>query len=341
MRGRHVGMVLVVLIALGVVGLALRIFSTEPDLEIISGVKPLSESSIDRVIIRDAGNEAILRKVDGEWWVGSDTFRYPTVELKLEEMWEVAGRIKEAELISKNPENHPLMGLTEEQGTWVEFWSGDQLKEKFLVGDKLYAPLVEEEKPITPWTVQARLCYLKREGEDKSYAIYCQYPTQFDPDPMMWGDPIVVGIPREHVEVVTFSYPEDSFELRVVSSVWMVTDGQTEQRADVESAHELLKELEQVVTSDFPTEEEARSLDFNNPNAAIGISTRQGVTSTPSLLLFVKKIVPEGNPEEGTYYVKDSEKPYVYVLNPEESEKLLVSRSNLLPQPAPTPESGG
>ena len=340
MRGRQVGVVLIALIALGLAGLGVRLFSAEPELELISGVRPITEDVVDRVVIRDQENETTLRKINGQWWAGSETYRYPAVQIKQDEFWEVVSRIDDAELISKNPENHALMGLTEEQGTWVEFYKGGELQEVFFVGDKVYAPLVEEEKPLTPWTVQARLCYLKRQNEDKVYAVYCQFPSMFDPDHQMWSDPIVAAIPREDVESVTFSYPEGEFDLKVVRSVWVVADVVSERQASIQTVQGFLEGLEQVVTSDFTTEEDVSKLDFGKPNASIGIGTRLGATSRPVLLLFIQREF-DGDGQLQGYYVKDAEKPYVYILNQEQSEKLLIRKDGFLAEPTPQPTPTG
>ncbi len=335
MGRRQVGIVIIALILLGIAGMAVRLLSVEPELEIIKNIAPLSREGINRVIMRDNLNEVTLRKTGGQWWVGSETFNYPAVETKLAEFWPTVEEINDAELVSRNPENHTLMGVTSEQGTSVEFWRDDQMLEKFLVGDKAYAPLVELQKPLTPWTVQTRSCFLKREGSDDIYQVFCEFPNRFDPDHKMWIDPYISAIPREDVEAITFSYPTKQFDLKVVNTVWMVAEGDSEKRADVVSVQDFLGLLERLIADDFPGEDEAKTLDFNNPNATMTITTRPGASSPPTVLLFIER--KSRDDAKGAYYIKNAQNPYVYILEEERADEILITSAELLPEPTPTP----
>ena len=315
--------------------MGIRVFSVEPERELIQDAAPLSREGIDRVVMRDNENEVTLRKADGQWWVGAGAVGYPAVELKLEEFWTTVEDINEAELVSRNSENHTLMGVTTEQGTSVEFWRGDQLLERFLVGDKAYAPLVELQKPLTPWTVQTRSCFLKREDSNNVYAVFCEFPSRFDPDNKLWSDPFIAEIPREDVEAITFSYPDSQFEVRVVNTVWVVNDGGPEKRASVGSVQQFLGFLEGLIADDFPGESEADALDFTQPSATMAITTRQGASTPPVLLLFIER--ESRDDAGGAFYVKDAQKPYVYILEEAQSEMVLRDPAGFLPDPTPTP----
>ena len=247
MGGKQVGYVLIALIVLGIAGIVVRLVSAETEKSVLSGVRPLNENEIDKVVMRDADNEVIVEKRGDRWWVG----QYPVVQLKFEEMWDTAAAFNGAELIASNPDNHGLMGVSPENTTVAQFWKGDGLQEEFFVGDKQYAPI--GEKPITPWTPYARLCYLRYPDKDDVYGIFCDFPDRFTPDYRFWANPIVAEVPLDEIEVITFSYPDQRFDLKVVQSVWVIQSGGTEQQADAEKVLELLRQLELVVTDDFPS----------------------------------------------------------------------------------------
>ena len=181
----------------------------------------------------------------------------------------------EAELIATNPENHPVMGVSPENGTLVEFWNGDDLIEEFFVGDQQFAPI--GERLITPWKNFVRLCFLRDPEEDDVYGIFCDFPDRFQPDPKFWKHPLITEIPRDEVESISFRYPEEEFNLRIENSVWVVSqEGAEVGQADPEKMLELLQAVEYLVTSDFPTDDEMRRLEdagsFDLPDITMFIS---------------------------------------------------------------------
>ena len=327
MKGKQVGYVLIVLIALGVAGLVWRLISSETQQPVLTGVSLLSEEVVDKVVMSDNEKETTIEKVDGEWQVGP----YPVVPRTLEEMWATAKLFDGAELISNNPDNHYLMGLSPENTTVVQFYREGEIYEEFYVGDKVYAPV--GERVITPWRAQVRLCYLRRKDANEAYSVFCRFPDRFNPDPRFWADPSIVQIPRDEVEAITFSYPDEEFDLRFGNRGWLVVKDGQPAAADVGAVLALLGELEQLVTTEFPHVSKVAELDFNEPDVLIGIGTREGATAKSVLLLLL-------DAGFGSYYVKDSDKTWVYFLDEEDAPKLLMTSQDLLPTPATSTDSG-
>jgi hypothetical protein len=332
-KGRQVGYVLIVLIVLGLAGLVARLVSVESQRAVLAGVRLLNADVVDKVVMRDGDNESTLLKVDGQWQIGP----YPVLKRALEEIWETAGKFDKAELISSNPENHVLMGVSRENTTVVQFWREGELYEEFLVGDKVFAPVEGLQKIYTPWTTAARLCYLRRHDADEVYGVFCAFPDRFTADPRFWAEPSIVKIPRDEVEIITYLFPkapDESYELRVVGSVWVVVTDGTSRDADLQAIDSLLVELEELVTSEFPFVSETEQLDFTEPDALMGIGARAGASARSTTLLFLEK-------EAGSYYVKDIENPWVYFLNTEDASRILKAGQDFIPVPTPTPTSGG
>ncbi len=320
MNARQIGYVLIALIALGVLGILGRLLATETQLPELTGVSALTEETIDKVVMRDQEFETIIIKSeDGQWWRGP----YPVVPLKLEEMLEIAVEFDGAELISTNPINHRDMGVSRDNTTVVEFYKDDSLVEEFLVGDKVYAPIEEEEAVHTPWTVESGRCYIRRPATDETYGIACSTPSRFDADPRFWSEPIIMRIPRDEVEAVTFRSSTDAFALAVDRSVWYILGAEGREEANLDAVQAFLSEIEFLVTSEFPTEEEVKPLDFTTPDYEIGVRTKVGATEKSVLLLMLAK------QDEG-YYVKDVDEGWIHFLNAEISANLIVSRDSLL-----------
>ena len=327
MKSRQVGYVLIVVIVLGVAGLLGRLLSLETKEPVLTGVPAINGDVIDKLVIWDREKMATLTKSEGVWLVGS----HPVLDFMLEAIWASASELEGAELISNNPENHAYTGVIPQIGVTVQFWRGEQLVEQFYVGDKEYGPA--SIRPPSPWSSLARTCYVRRPEENEVYGIFCPRPNRFDPDPENWSDPTIVEIPLGDAELLTFTYPEGQFNLRVIQSAWMVETGGVTVPADADVAISLVRELEDLWSTEIPTEEEVAALNFEEPNASLRIETREGSDGGSVLLLFIEK-------EDGSYYVKDAVKPYVYLLSQNAAEKVLKTRGELTGGAAVAPAVG-
>ena len=321
MGGKQVGFVFAALVILGIAALVFRFISAEPDEILISDVAPLSEETLDKVVIRNNEFETVIEKLDGDWLVGP----YPVQRRRFEDMWATTQMFDAAELIATNPENHPLMGVSPENGTLVEFWNGDELVEEFFVGDQQFAPI--GERLITPWQNFVRLCYLRNPEEDDVYGIFCDFPDRFLPDPKFWKHPLITEIPRDEVESISFRYPEEEFNLRIENSVWVVSqEGAEVGQADPEKMLELLQAVEYLVTSDFPTDDEMSRLNFDLADITIFIQVRTGAIARSARLLLLER-------DEGGFYVKRQGQDYAFIVDDQTAPFILKKIQDLIPPP--------
>ncbi len=321
MGGKQVGFVFAALVILGIAALVFRFISAEPDEILLTGVAPLTEETLDKVVIRNNEFETIIEKTDGDWQVGP----YPVQRRRFEDMWSTTQLFDEAELIATNPENHPVMGVSPENGTLVEFWNQGELIEEFFVGDQQFAPI--GERVITPWQNYVRLCYLRNPEEDDVYGIFCDFPDRFLPDPKFWKHPLITEIPRDEVESISFRYPEEEFNLKIENSVWVVSqDGAEVGQADPEVMLELLQVVEYMVTSDFPTDDELARLNFDLADITMFIQVRTGAISRSARLLLLER-------DEGGYFVKRQGQDYAFVINDQVAPFILKRLANLIPPP--------
>ena len=321
MGGKQVGFVFAALVVLGIAALVFRFISAEPERIIIGDVAPLSEETLDKVVIRNNEFQTVIEKLDGDWLVGP----YPVQRRRFEDMWATTQMFDAAELIATNPENHPLMGVSPENGTLVEFWNGDELVEEFFVGDQQFAPI--GERLITPWQNFVRLCYLRNPEEDDVYGIFCDFPDRFQPDPRFWKHPLITEIPRDEVESISFRYPEEEFNLRIENSVWVVSqEGAEVGQADPEKMLELLQAVEYLVTSDFPTDDEMSRLNFDLADITIFIQVRTGAIARSARLLLLER-------DEGGFYVKRQGQDYAFIVDDQTAPFILKRIQDLIPPP--------
>ena len=321
MGGKQVGFVFAALVILGIAAFVFRVVSVEPEKIVISNVAPLTEETLDKVVIRNNEFETVIEKLDGDWQVGL----YPVQRRRFEDLWATTGLFDEAELIATNPENHPVMGVSPENGTLVEFWNGDDLVEEFFVGDQQFAPI--GERIITPWQNFVRLCYLRNPEEDDVYGIFCDFPDRFLPDPKFWKHPLITEIPRDEVESISFRYPEEEYSLRIENSVWVVSqDGAEVGQADPEKMLELLQAVEYLVTSDFPTDDEMSRLNFDLADVTMFIQVRTGAISRSARLLLLER-------DEGGYFIRRQGQDYSFIIDDQTAPFILKRIADLIPPP--------
>ena len=325
MKGNQVGYVLIAVIALGILGIVVRVIATDSDLPTLALQADLSNTTVDRVVMSDGQSSVELRKENGEWMVGP----YPVVEWKLDGLWEAVGKLDKADLIASNPDNHVVMGVSPFNGTQVEFLSNDVSQDRLILGHREF--IVQGGYNASPWTRQVQLCYVRREGDNEVFGIHCPLPDQFFPHPFAWSDPLIVSVPRTEIDTLTYKYPNTEFKLIKDSADWILEGGGETVAARLVTVFDLRVALELLVTSDFPDEDVRDALDFAQPDASLLIEFQDSSEIEPVLLLFLEE-------QDGGYHVKDATKPYSYVLNQGDAAEVLIPREQFEPLPTATPE---
>ena len=334
MKANQVGYVLIAVIALGILGIVVRVIATDSDLPKLALEADLSQTTVDRVVMSDGQSTVELREEDGRWMVGP----YPVVAWKLDGLWEAVGKLDRADLIASNPDNHVVMGVSPFNGTQVQFLSNEVLQDRLILGHREF--IVQGGYNASPWTRQVQLCYVRREGEDEVFGIHCPLPDQFFPHPFAWADPLIVSVPRTEIETMTYKHPDTEFKLIKDGADWILegrldTGGRSRggetAAARLVTVFDLRVALELLVTSDFPDEDVRDTLDFSQPDASLLIEFADSSEEEPVLLLFLEE-------EGGGYHIKDATKPYSYLLNQRDAATVLIPRPEFEPLPTATPE---
>lgn len=304
MKSRQVGLVLMALIAVGLAGLIIRLVSAGSDELVLSGLLPISQEAVDRVVISSGDKRAELVKVGDTWRVGN----IPAFVPKLNQFWAAVNNIDGAQLIAQNPTNHARMGVAQGQGTEVEFYLGPGLQAEFFLGK---------------WTPDVRLCYLRRPARNEVYGIPCQAADIFDPDPDGWRDPVIVSIPRAEIASITFTYPQEpEFTLTTSEGEWVVVSGAEERPADLANLSAVLGTLELLLADGFATQDEERNLKWDSPNASIRITTSRGASVPTTRLWFLRR-------QDGSYYLRNPAQPTVFVVSANIAQNLLKKQADL------------
>ena len=310
MKSRQVGFVLIAMIVIGLAGLVIRVVSSGSDEVVLSGLLPISQDVVSKIVIRteeEPISEVTLVKVRDVWTINNQ----PAFTLKMDLLWTAVADIENnAQLIAINPINHQRMGVAEGQGTVVSFFLGTSVLERLIVGK---------------WTPDVGLCYIRRSGKNDVYGFPCPAPASaaeiFDTDPNGWLDPFIVRIPRNEVESVTFTYPDEEFVIRLTDGDWVVADDTQEEPADLIQVDTVLRVLEQVFADGFATEEEAKGLNFDTPTASVRIvTTADASVPTTRLRILIR--------DDLSYYLKTPGRATVFIVSRNLIDLLLRNRSD-------------
>ena len=327
MRNNQVRIVLTVLVVVALVGLFGKIFlNLNQSAEILLNSKNLNSDSVDKIILSDREDQAMVffNTDTNRWVVGS----YPILEDYMNAFWNTVSQINEAELVSNNPENHQYMGVDPRNTTNVEFYYKGELLETFLVGDKEYAPIEEEEVARMPWSQYVLRCYFRRANEVSVYAVFCPYPSLFAADPTRWPDPYIAQIQPADVESLIYNFYGQEFLVKTIDSRWYIDYQGQQYEAKQDVMYYLLESLTTLITSDYPEfwdKKITESLDWNDPDVTLRVNTKPGSSSKSMHLSFIERA-----DEDFSYYVKDATKNYVHFLNSRKSPEIIKSRADLV-----------
>ncbi len=327
MRNNQVKIVLIVLVVVTLVGLFGKIFlNLNQSAEILLNSKNLNSDSVDKIILSDREDQAMVffNTDSNRWFVGS----YPILDDYMNAFWNTVSQINEAELVSNNPENHQYMGVDPRNTTNVEFYYKGELLETFLVGDKEYAPIEEEEVARMPWSQYVLRCYFRRANEVSVYSVFCPYPSLFAADPTRWPDPYIANIEPADVESLIYNFYGQEFLVKTIDSRWYIDYQGQQYEAKQDVMYYLLESMTTLITSDYPEFWDKKitgSLDWNDPDVTLQVNTKPGSSSKSMHLSFIERA-----DEDFSYYVKDATKNYVHFLNSRKSPEIIKSRADLV-----------
>ncbi|MDA1189314.1 MAG: DUF4340 domain-containing protein [Chloroflexi bacterium] len=313
MNSRQLQFLLIALIAVGIAAVIARLVVSGGDDSRLTGLLPMSPDVVDTVIIRSDDGEARIQKINadtGLWQVG----QHEVDAARFTEFWATVARFDGAQLVSTNPANHARMGVAEGDATDLLFMLGNAVQEQFIVG-------VSPDENVA-------LCYLRKRGQDNTYAVPCRFSDLFESDRDAWRDPVIMDMPLEVVGGFTVRYPSVDVNTAIEISVEdnlpvVVTGGSQSVEANIEVTSTVLSALRQLFAVGFATDAEASSLNFDLPDISILIEPIQDIRLPAQRLLFIQR-------DAQTYWVRNSASSIVCIVGNDRVAPLLVDLQDFL-----------
>jgi len=301
------GYILISLIIIGLIILTFQIISTNEDQIILSGLLPISEDVVDKIIISSNENKesVTLLKLGSTWTLNNQKI----FQNKLDAFWAITSYFQGSQLTSRNPKNHSKIGVSENQGVNLEFFIGGFLQEKFILGK---------------WTNESRLCYFRKPGKNEVYSTECPVPayTIFDTKVSGWQDPMILSIAKNEISEIQYIYINEEFQIINNNNEQIIVSADGNQFANWLPVNTIFQSFSGLLASGFANKEEAAALQLKNPFATIKIKTTANSNNKSVTLKFLQK-------DEQNYYVYITGSPTVYILEKNIGDLILVNRSQI------------
>ena len=286
MKGKQVAYVLIALIIIGILGIGIRIISSDSDDFNMSGLLPITSDVIDRVSIdsnRLEGSGINLKKMNSTTWMVGRNIVFPPT---LENFWINVSNMKNAQLIARKSTNHNRLGVSEDLGSTITFYLGPSVQEQFIVSNI--------------WSPDVRLCYIRKAGKISVYSIPCsQSPDMaFSTNSDRWRNPIIVSIPPDEISSLEFEFSDTSKNFSIYKDSnkdWFIDNTIA---ADTRKIDSILEILSQFYTSGF----EGTPVSFDSPDGSIRINTIEDSSAGTTKLKFLSK-------DSDSYYVQIPSQP--------------------------------
>ena len=305
MKNRQVGFVLMALIAIGIIGIVIRLVTGGSSDFILKGLMPISGDVITKVIIMGPDqNSSELVKIDEENW---EVGMHPVFAPRLNDFWVHVNDIPMAQLVAREKTHHEKLGVDDENSTKIDFYFGQSLQEQFHVGK---------------WLPEVRLCYIRKSGNTEVYGIPCARNGVFSADPDTWRNPIIASIPASDVASLDFIYPDSTKNFSVGKTEegdWVVASDTGIKPANLQVLDMILQTVQILPATGFETDEISKDLDFDAPDGSVRINTHKEASTPTTRLKFIKK-------NDDLYYVKIPSQSTTFTLDSQIAEFLLITQ---------------
>lgn len=300
--------VIVLVIILGF----LSAYDPQDSTNVFKSTSEIDSENIDKISFSGFSTEAILLKKGTSWTINS----YPVYEPMLKGLWNSVALFNTAHLNSINKDNHPEMGVDDQNGTKVQFFSKDTLVEELIVGDTKYAPIGEDI--YAPYSDRVKRCYFRRPNDNKVFSIFCPTSDRFTSDIGSWIDPTICTIPSDKISSITLMYPDITLTLTERGqSQYQISDGSQTFQASLSRAINFQFKFQNFLAEGFITEAEISTVIAKDPNIVIRIDTKSGSGILPITLLFYEYI-------DGIYYVRNSAHDYAFAISPQTASEIFL-----------------
>jgi hypothetical protein len=257
-----------------------------------------AQLELDSVLVEAADDTVRLRAGDG-WTVNG----YEATAEAGESLKRAFEEARVGGLVSRNPENHERLGVTEALGRRLTVYAGGAPQLSFIVGerarsfDQAYVRRVGEDGV---YTLRGTLISLARRGVDE------------------WRNKEILAASREDIQRVEFTYPDESFALVRDSVAWHLEPSGAAAQTGVVSS--LLGQLAGLRAIGFAADSVADTLSWDPPRGRVRVEGPVGADLGE--LVFLDR-------GDVGYYLRRAGAPVVYTVSSYTGQQILKREEDL------------
>ncbi len=259
-----------------------------------------AELEIDSVVI--VSPDDTLRLHAGDGWTVNGLEAVGNAGESLKRALEEA---RVGDLVSRNPENHERLGVTEDTGRQVTVYAGGSAQLSLIIGER--AQLFDQ-------------AYVRRPGDDQVYTLRGNLVSLAERGVDDWRNKEILSAARGDVQRIEFAYPDASFALARDSAGWRIEPSGA--AADEATVSSLLSQLAGLSAIGFAADSVADTLTWEPPTARVRV-LGPGDAELGELTFLERE-------ENVGFYVRRRGSPTVYTLSSFSGDQILKREEDLV-----------
>lgn len=256
--------------------------------------------AIDSVIIVAPTGDVRLQAGDG-WTVNG----YEAIPETGDLLRRALAEAEVGQLVSRNPDNHERLGVTEADGRKVTVYGDGAVRFTLIVGNRGQA---------------MQSAYARRPGDDEVYALQGNLVNLVNRAVDAWRDRKIIAADRDAIQRIECAYGDTVFTLARDSAGWRIEPSGAAVQDGAVSA--MLGQLANLSAVGFAADSVADTLTWEPPSARMRVVGLGGAEL--GNLVFLDR-------EAVGYYVRRAGSPVVYEISSYTGDQILKRENDLAP----------
>jgi hypothetical protein len=211
-------------------------------------IAALALEDADSVWIGRASDTIIIvKQTDTEWSVNG----YRAASNGVNDLFNVFAEVQRGDVVAQNPASHERLQVAEDNGRKLRVYGGGELQLDLLVGKR---------------GRDFQSFYVRRPGEDETYALRSRLITYVDRQLNDWRDRTITSVGTDSIASVEITRGRNRLFLRKEEGEWRFPNGQT---PDSSAMAQLLDGYRTLNAAGFPTPQQEDSVNFSPPDRRI------------------------------------------------------------------------
>ena len=250
---------IVVVIILAVIYFVIK--GIEPKLERGegSGFEAFTADGVSKIELITPGGQNDVTLVLDDVWEISFPIEYAADEQSIERLLKTLTDMKFETIVSENPEKQDIFEISEETGSNIKLYKGDEVVLDFYTGK----------------TDQTRMnTYIREAGSDKVYAVQGNISSMINRPVDQWRDKAIVNIPENDPQQLEVTWGDTTVVYTLIDTLWSIVQDDEYMELHQDKLGSIIRAFSPLRATQF--QDEPIELDWKNPDVILNIHTLGG-----------------------------------------------------------------